>query len=357
MADIYTYSGAIHIHSTYSDGSKSISEIAKIADSLKMDYILIADHNTLEGKDNGHEGIYGKTRVIIGYEINDPHDENLNHYLAFRIDKTLPAEFEPKEYVKGVKEKGGIGFIAHPHEVRGDIIKDFPGNPWVEWDVEGYDGIEIWNQMSEWMERLTNLNKLWMIVSPRKGIYQPSKETLSFWDKINLEKRISGIGGIDVHAMPYKIGPITLVFFPYKVQFQSIRTNIVLKEPLTGIFKNDKEKIYQALKRGNSYIYNMRWGKIDVNPFSISSENELLLPGDEHIYDPDRDYELNIEMPKKSLIKILRNGEEILNKKSIKFNHKIQKSGNYRIEAYVKNHGWLFTNNIYLKDKLKKDKI
>jgi len=342
----YIYSGAIHIHSLYSDGSKSIPEIAQIADELNIDYLLLADHNTLAGKDKGEERKYGSTYVLIGYEINDPVDENLNHYLAFNLEKTLPRTLTPAEYVRQVKENGGFGFIAHPHEFRSEMIKGFPKNPWVAWEVENFDGIEIWNQMSEWMERLPYYNKLWMAISPRKGIYHPPEATLKLWDQQNLKRKVPGIGGIDVHAMPYKIGPFKRVFFQYKIQFQSIRTNIILKKPLPSDFNQAKMAIYQALREGKSYIYNQRWGKINTLCTYMQDKNEIHPPGS--CLKLSENLKLSIELPKKGLIKILRNGKKMEQIKSKTFQYSVIKPGNYRIEVFRKNHGWLYTNNFYI---------
>ena len=73
---LHEYVGVIHIHSTYSDGSKTIPEIAKIASEVGLDYLLFTDHNTLQPKKDGLEGWYEGVLVGIGYEINDENDQN-----------------------------------------------------------------------------------------------------------------------------------------------------------------------------------------------------------------------------------------------------------------------------------------
>ncbi len=347
MEDFFIYSGSIHIHSILSDGSASIEEISQIASDLGMDYIIIADHNTLAGKDRGYEKRIGKTHVLIGYELNDPDDENYNHYLAFGLDHILPLDLKPAEFVAKVKENGGVGFIAHPDERREGLIKDFPGNPWIDWTIDDFDGIEIWNQMSEWMERLNIFNLLWMTISPRKGIYKPFDITLKRWDTFNLKRKIAGIGGIDVHAMKIKIGPFVKTFFPYKVQFKSIRTNIILRERLSDDFEVAKWQIYNALKNANSYIYNYRWGDITSLVFYASNENEIFIPGDETFL--AENMYLNIVLPEKLFIKIVKNGNIIFKDKVQEYKLKIMQEGNYRLEVYKKKHGWIFTNNIYVR--------
>lgn len=348
MQEYYIYSGAIHIHSTWSDGSKSIPEIAAIADSVNLDYLLMADHQTLEGLKRGQEKKYGRTHVLIGCELNDPDNENLNHYLVFNIDEEIPRNLKPSEYIREVKKRGGMGFIAHPDEVRGNLVRSFPGNPWIHWENDEFDGIEIWNQMSEWMERLTPLNKLWMTVSPRKGIYQPCERTLAKWDLLNSRRKVIGVGGIDVHAMPYKIGPLTLIFFPYKIQFQSIRTNIILPEPLSQDFPTAKQQIYQAIRQANTYIYNHRWGEMHNLPMHlIHPSHRTYIPGDQLTFGHDQ--HLVIELPSRGKIRLLNFGYPIYEGCHKHFKYPISSPGNYRLEVYRKHHGWLFTNNIYIR--------
>ncbi|HEY3251879.1 MAG TPA: PHP domain-containing protein, partial [Ignavibacteria bacterium] len=113
---MYEYSGAIHIHSVYSDGTGKIEEIAKAASDSGLDFIMMTDHNTLQPRKDGYEGWKNNVMVIIGYEVNDV--KNKNHYLAFGIDEVigsyqelengeLGCKLSAKEYVRQIREKGG----------------------------------------------------------------------------------------------------------------------------------------------------------------------------------------------------------------------------------------------------------
>ena len=166
--------------------------------------------------------------------------------------------FNPR--VKQVKEKGGIGIIAHPDEIRTDLPK-YPAYPWTAWEAEEYDGIEIWNQMSEWMEKLTRFNQLKMLFSPRKALDSPTQRILSKWDQLNRKRKVFGIGAIDVHAHPYKLGPLKLTIFPYEVQFKSIRTHLILDEPLSPDLEKAKKQIYSAILNCNAFTANFKRGK------------------------------------------------------------------------------------------------
>jgi len=245
------YVGAIHIHSNYSDGTKSIPDIAQIAQSVDLDFLLFADHMTLKPLEDGHEGWHDKVLVLIGYEIQDP--DNRNHYLAFDVDQVVSRDLAAPEYVSQIRKSGGLGFIAHPDEVRHAFDK-YPPYPWTHWEIDGFDGIEIWNHMSEWMEGLTKKNRIKMILSPRKLLKGPTKFTLQKWDQLNSQRRVVGIGAIDVHAYAYRLWPFTLTIFPYKVQFQSIRTHLLMDRLLSQDLEDDKRTVYNALRSGNLFV-------------------------------------------------------------------------------------------------------
>jgi len=124
---MYEYVGAIHMHSKFSDGSGDAQKIAETANEVGLDYIILTDHNTLRALDEGYEKWYGNTLMLVGCELNDK--VNQNHYLAMNVKNTFSTRLSAKEYVKKVKDAGGIGFIAHPHEER-NSMKEHPPYPY-----------------------------------------------------------------------------------------------------------------------------------------------------------------------------------------------------------------------------------
>ena len=245
-AKYHEYKGCIHIHTTDSDGTKTIEEVAEIAGSAGLDFILVSDHMILKSREAGKEGFYKNTLVLVGYEHNDR--EDCNHYLLFETNRVLPADMTPQEYVAEGKLQGALGIIAHPDEIRPRLGK-YPSYPWLAWDAQGYDGIEIWNQMSEWMEKLTPWNKVALAFSPRKSMVGPPQEALRIWDQLNRKRRFVGVAGVDAHAFPIDLGPFTVEIFPYKVHFRSLQTHLILEEPLASDFETASRQLYDALAR------------------------------------------------------------------------------------------------------------
>jgi len=280
---MFEYVGAIHVHSSFSDGSGNVKDIGNIASEAGLDFIIITDHNTLRALKEGYEGWYGNTLLLVGCEINDK--ENKNHYLALGINDTISTRLPAKEIVAKVNDAGGIGFIAHPLEKRSSM-KEHPAYPWTEWDIKDFDGIEIWNHMSEWMERLTEENKYQAFVHPLRTIESPTAEMLELWDKLNLERKVVGIGGVDAHAHKVNLlGFFEVEVFPYKVLFKSIRTHILADEKIEvgasgEAIDNAKQIIKNSLKSGRCFVSNHYHSDAAGFRFFAQDENEIFQMGD-----------------------------------------------------------------------------
>lgn len=345
----FEYSGIIHIHSTYSDGSLPIPKIAKIANELDVNFLLFTDHNTLQPKFDGLEGWYGKILVGVGCEINDVSD--MNHYLAFDIDEEISSELAPNEYVCRVREKGGFGIIAHPDEKR-TAMPEYPPYPWTVWDSDCYDGIEIWNQMSEWMEGLTHSNKYWRAVHPRKSILAPNAEALSRWDEVNLRKKILGIGGVDAHGHIYKLwGLFRITIFRYKVLFKTIRTHVLLPEPLSDRkdYLGDLKKIYDAMRNANVFISNHYIGDAGSFLAWLENNNDQVIIGETITLDEKT--KLCVKNPLRAKTILIKNGIQFDHAESNEIEFKISEPGVYRVESHLADRPWIYSNHLRVVDK------
>lgn len=337
----FEYCGCIHIHTTDSDGTKTLEEVAEIASATGLDFILVTDHMTLKSKKEGKEGYYKNTLVLIGYEHND--QEDCNHYLLFNTEDVLPPEMSPQEYVAEGRKQGGLGIIAHPDEIRPRLGK-YPSYPWLAWDAEGFDGLEIWNQMSEWMENLKPYNKLKMVFSPRKFMRSPTDRILQKWDDLNQKRKVAGLGAIDVHGYPYKAGPIRITIFPYKVQFRSLRTHILLPEPLSRDLNRAKRQIYDAIRDCRLFVSNYRWGDATGFEFSGHYRNEMVISGGR--LEPSPDTVLTVKLPERGGIRVVVNGRTVSMTNGKALEHKATEQGLYRVEIYKGERGWIFSNHI-----------
>jgi hypothetical protein len=356
---LYEYTGAIHIHSVYSDGTGKIEEIAQAAADSNLDFIMMTDHNTLKPKEDGHEKIINGVMVVIGYELNDIN--NKNHYLVFGIDEVigsfqvldngeLGSKLHAKDYVRIIKEKNGIGFLAHPDEER-RISKGHVAYPWTQWDTNDFHGIEIWNHMSEWIEGMNENNQMQRFLHPLKSIISPPAKTLTRWDIIAQHRPVTGIGGVDAHAFKQNLmGFFEVEIFPYKVLFKSIRTHVLLNKEINvksqEDFEKNKSSILDALKLGRCFTANYYHGDAKGFRFFADCNKEVYNMGETIECKQGENPILHIFVPKLCEIRLIYNGVKIASDKNMQLTFDAKKQGVYRVECWKENKGWIFSNHI-----------
>lgn len=349
MKNLFEYTGCIHGHSIYSDGNGTYQEIIKDAKNSNLDFLLMSDHMTLKGKDKGFGGWHDNLFLHIGYEIQDPEDQH--HYLAFGIDKVLPANLGHLDYIKEVEKLGALGIAAHPFEER-DAKSSLPGYPPISWKTLDYPEvkvIELWNMMSHWMENTTLKNKYWNVIRPRSFATFPKKNLLRWWDSVNLTRKVTAVGSVDVHSTQVKIlGIFPKSIFHYSVMFKSIRTYLLTEQQLSlALSDRENEKIiFDALSKGNSYLANIKRGDASGFRFWIESSKGPVGIGDEITA---KSGILRVELPAKGFCKILCNGEVIKAEETTSLEMPVE-PGIYRIEVEKQNRGWIFSNHIKIKE-------
>jgi PHP domain len=339
---LYEATGVLHVHTDYSDGTGTTAEIANYASQRGLKWIVITDHYHLEAKDNGEEGKYSNTWALVGSELGD--EDLPNHYLAYDIDE-VPDQLNPVDYVADVQKAGGFGAIAHPHEKR-SAFKDMPPFPWTAWDAK-IDGVEIWNQLSQWVEGLKPGNRIKRFIHPLKSLTRPEPETLAVWDLMNMDRPVVGYVGVDAHALKYPLlwGLIKLKVFHYKVQFRSLLTHLLLEEPLE---KNDlnraRTQIFTALRKGNHFGANHRVGNPKGFRFFCTVDGERHMPIKR--IDPGKRVNFVANSPLNAEMRLMKNGQEIIRVVGKNLQYSTSESGVWRLETYRNGRGWVFTNPI-----------
>jgi len=333
--------GCIHNHSEYSYDSKvPLKKILKAAKRSELDYITINDHRTLQAKDDPSVLQEKDLIVIVGAEINDP--QNNNHLLVFNTNEVLVDKTAP-EYVNHYKNSGAVTFAAHPMEKRSST--KYRKYIWTDLSNDGFDGLEIWNYVSEWVGKLApKFNGLLLVLFPNLFIIKPMRRIIAWWDKMNLEgKRKAAIGSLDSHEEKVKKFGILFKFLTHKSLFNSIRTNVLLED---GIHPQEKN-ILTALKKGNSYIVNYKIG-IPYNFFAgmKATGQKAIICG--QVIKLSSDLRLYFRLPHYARIILFHNGKKISSKFDDKGYFLITKPGNYRLEIFRFGRAWIFTNNFYV---------
>jgi len=350
---LYDYPGAFHVHSTHSDGTATVPRIAAAAQRAGLSWIVVSDHDSLGALENREAGWYDSTAVLVGYEIT-PEE---NHYLVLGLAALLPPSMPTAEIVASVKEKGGWGFVLHPDEKRGSYFK--APLPWRERSLRGFNGIEIWNYMSQWTEGLTERNRFARFLFPTLAVRGPTTDVLGWWDQILSEgERVSAVAGLDTHATHFQFGRLRLEVFPYYRQFGTLVNHIVLRRPLSQEWDAAVQQIGGALAGGHSYFAYHAWGKARGFTFVADREGESWTIGEE--IPPGREVRLSVSSPRWGQIRIIRDGRLLLRGLGRSLTAAIQEPGAYRVEVRRFGRPWLFSNPIYLarrRERLQEERV
>jgi len=349
----------LHMHTRYSDGTGTHKDIAQAAMKTGLDAVIVTDHNVLV---QGVEGYYRSSSLpptrlllLVGQEVHDQDRvPQKNHLLVFNANRDLSGlADDPQALINGVAEADGICFIAHPKDPEAPAFNETDIS-WEAWDVQGYNGIELWNGLSELKTVVpTKLHGAFYAFFPQFIGHGPIPETIQRWDDLmRNDKRVVAIGGSDAHALDMHMGPIHRTIFPYDFHFKTVNTHVFVPEPLTGDVLTDKKMIYEALANGHCFVaYDL---PAPTKGFRFKAKNleRSAIMGDE--LSAKGGVTLQIHTPLKADIRLIKDGICIgtyRNQQDVTYT--ASEPGVYRVEVHRrylgKKHGWIYSNPIYVR--------
>jgi hypothetical protein len=348
----------LHMHTHYSDGHVSHAEIAAAALRAGIDAVIVTDHNVLV---NGPEDYYrdGDRRVLmlVGEEIHDQaRQPQKNHLLVFGAGRELSTlAWDTQRLLENIRQSGGLSFIAHLVDPAAPAFKE-DDISWVDWQVQGFTGIELWNAMSEFKSLLkSKLHAIYYAFNPRRIANGPFPEALRKWDELLVSgQRVVAIGGSDGHALPARMGPLRRTLFPYEFHFQAVNTHLLVPEALTGDVETDRRLIYDTMAVGRLFIgYDLPASTRNFR-FTAQGLEQKATMGEEILV--HNGVTLQIRLPRPVECRLVMNGKVIKNwSKRETCTFITSEPGVYRVEAYIdylgRRRGWIFSNPIYIKRK------
>jgi hypothetical protein len=330
----------VHLHSTYSDGTGTVKQIARAARRARADVVLLTDHDTLAAKRNGEEGWYGDVLLLVGEEVTP---RGGNHYLAFGIDDEIGhAGLDGAGICNAVRAAGGFGFAAHPFSEGSKRIKRARPMPFGSLDCDALHGVELWSFVNDTGEAIESVPQmLRFLLAPARALERPPARNTRAWDELCRTRRVVAIGGLDAHQYGKRIGPfVPLRLMAYHRSFRFIRTHVLVDEP------PDREAVYAALREGRCYI------AVDslAPAGGFAFEAGDLPMGAEA---PAGRRTLEVRAPAEAKLRLLRDGREIAAGFGRALDTEVEEPGVYRVEASRRAHGrdrtWILSNPIYLR--------
>jgi len=345
----------LHMHTRYSDGSGSHNDIVQAAMASGIDAVIVTDHNVWV---IGPEGYYrngnGRVLLLVGEEIHDQaRQPQKNHLLVIGADKELATYAgDPQRLLDSIRQAGGLSFLAHPFDPPSTVVGE-EDLSWVDWQVTGFTGIELWNGLSEFKSRLkSKLHAIYYTFNPKRVATGPFLQTLAKWDELLASgKRIVAIGGSDAHAIKANLGPLRRTIFPYEFHFRTINTHLLLPSPLTGEVDIDRKMIYAALANGRAFIgYDL---PASTSGFRFTAQGKDSLAQMGELLSGQHGVTFQVRLPRPTDCRLIKDGKVVKAwQKRDTCTHITSEPGAYRVEASIpfegKSRGWIYSNPIYI---------
>jgi hypothetical protein len=342
--DGYTrVAGAVHVHSTLSDGGGTPEEIAAAARRAGLGFVVITDHNNLDARPA--EGYRDGVLVLVGTEIST----TAGHLLGLGIaDPVYRFSGDDRDALDDVRALGGAAFAAHPHSARPDFR-------WTGWELPGPWGLELLNGDSQWRSagwwRLSRTAALYGL-NPRYallGSLTPPAETLARWDRLLQDRDVPAILGADAHNR-VPLGKRFAPRFPsYESVFALAGNHVLLDRPLSGQAEEDGRAVLEALRRGRAYVGLGALAPAGGFSFVAEAEGRRWTMGETAPPRPDLHLKAGGRLPAGARLRLLRDGRTLAEAEGA-LDRAADGPGVYRVEARVPGWDvpWVLSNPIYV---------
>jgi hypothetical protein len=346
LCEMHDLSCVVHLHSTHSDGTGTVPEIARAAARARPP-TWCCSQTTTRSRRSGTARRAG-TATCCCWPARRSRRSERDHYLAFGIDTEIRHRgLDACGIVRAVRDAGGFGFAAHPFS-EGSAGSERPGMPFGGLDCEELDGIELWNMANDAGEQLGSIPAaLRFLAMPARVLDHPPERNMRAWDELCRERRVVAIGGLDAHQYGKRIGPFVPVrVMSYRRSFRLVRTHVLCEAPPARELERDRGLVYDALRAGRCYI-----AVEAVAPArGFRFEGADLPMGAEA---PAGRCTLHVRTPLPARIRLIRDGTEIATGDGTTLDAEVEEPGVYRAEALRRARGrertWIVSNPIYLR--------
>ena len=350
---LHDVSCLVHVHSTYSDGTATVSELLDDARRAGADVLLLTDHDSLGARDDGWEGHHDGLLLLVGVEVSPKQ----GHYLAFGIEEPIPHEGRSAgEIAAAVRSAGGIGFAAHPFSRGGHMLVPslarrivLPhGWPALEED-RGTDGIELWSVLTDAAEAWrTPAEAVRWLRNPEAAVASgPPPHHLEIWDALSARRRIPAIGGLDDHQRGVRLRGRVRSPVPHWRTFELLRTHLLCERPLSGDLGADRDTILAALRAGSAWLNCPRVAPAHgARLWAERDEGAAIAMGGEA---PAGRSVLRLRLPQQAEVTVRHNGAVIRGEHTDRLDLEIAEQGAYRVETRIDGRFWLLSNPVHLR--------
>ena len=386
------YRGVFHAHAGDSDHTGGTpEELLRDARRIGVDVVLLSDHyrpprDSMDGWRGLHDGVlFIPGSEAHGFLIHP--EESVAEYMAADAGTLL----------RHVNRGAGMAFLSHVEER-------------VDHPMDGLTGMEIYNRHADALDDGDSMQALvaWIVDPDQSKALARAVELypeevfgaqfdyptvyLDKWDRETMQRRIVGINANDCHH--------NQVFVVIKVDEDSVRVGTIVDdvdemrvltaadaprvaelvrghEPGTVIGRYDLDPYWVSMRNSTTHILAPALDEASIRSavaaghvyvahdwladptgfqfFVGEPEAPAAIMGDEWILDAGTTAELKALFPLPATIRLIRNGEEIAVTEARSLTHRLDRSGVYRVEAWLEVDGewrtWIYSNPVYVRSR------
>ncbi len=350
-----TVRGAIHVHTTRSDGTGSVEDVAAAAARAGLDFVVFTDHGDA-ARDPLPPQYRSGVLCIDGVEVSTRE----GHVAAIGLPKTPYAlGGEARDVLDDIHRMGGMAIAAHPGSVK-------PGLQWTDWAVP-VDGIEWLNADSEWRDESAWSLVRALLTYPARptesvaGLLDRPGPVLQRWDELLRTRNAVAVAASDAHARvgfrslgePYDNGA-SLHLPAYERVFRAF-SNVLSGVALTGEPTSDAALVIAALRAGHVYSRIDAIGATGTLAFHAASGDVTAAAGDVLSNRGPVTMAVELTSAPPARIALLKDGQEIASGSDARLEYAADLSaGVYRVEVSVPGAPgqppvpWIVSNPIYV---------
>ena len=246
--------GAYHIHSSRSDGSGTLDEIAAAAAAAGLQFVIVTDHS--DGTAPPETAYRHGVLCIDAAEVSTVGGHVVA--LGLRAASAFPLGGETADVVEDIHRLGGVAIAAHPNSPR----------PALSWRAGGnvpLDGVEWFNADSEWRAHSPGT----LVAAAMRAWFRPAESVAALfrapaplrrWQTPQRSGPPFTLAAVDAHA---RVGgdvdeessstPWSLSLPSYETMFRTVVQTVLMPAPLTGDPARDAAAVIAAIAGGHSY--------------------------------------------------------------------------------------------------------
>jgi hypothetical protein len=172
---------------------------------------------------------------------------------------------------------------------------------------------------------------------------------------MNRARFVSAIGSVDAHSW-FAWGPFRKIIFHERGELRGIRTHLYVDEADWGDEAKMEGAVLSAMRDGRGFMSNFRRGDARGGRIYLryadgaerypgrASDDRLLADSKLLAGGSPSAITMNVELPEKARIELLRNGEVIQSASGKSAAWPVSAPGVYRVEARRGGNAWIYSN-------------